>query len=59
VFIYENGFKKDRDICIAKYYHKHLMAYRIQNYWRNARVNPNTQIGWNKGNKDYDELIKT
>jgi len=46
--ISENECTKQKNDFIVKEYHKHLMAYRIQYRWRNARVNPNCRIGIRK-----------
>ena len=39
-------------------YRRHLAAYRIQNKWRDARVDPNCKIGLNKIIADYDKLCE-
>ena len=36
-------------------YKQHVMAYRIINRWRSARVNPNTPLGQKVANKLADE----
>ena len=47
-----NNFTKEKTDLMIKEYHKHLMAYRIQHRWKNARVNPNCRIGINKIERD-------
>ena len=39
-------------------YKHHLMAYRIVNRWRSARVNPNTPLGRKVANKFADAYEK-
>ena len=51
--IMRNNFKLDRERIIIEEARKHLAAFRIQTYYRNALVNPNTRIGWNKGMSDF------
>ena len=55
--IFKNPFNKEKeDIKILKY-RQHLAAFKIQNRWKNARVNPNCLLGINKINRDYDECF--
>lgn len=41
---------------ILNEYKKYISAYKIQNKWKNARVNPYCKIGINKINRDMDYL---
>ena len=53
----KNTFNKEKEDFIIEEYRKHLAAYRIQNRWKNARVNPYCCLGLNKINRDYDQLF--
>ena len=52
--ITRNSFTKQKTDFMINKYHKHLMAYRIQYRWKNARVNPNCRIGRRKIERDMD-----
>jgi hypothetical protein len=41
---------------IVNCYKEHLFAFRIQNRWRNARVNPNTKLCQKRLEREMDEL---
>ena len=47
-----NEFAKQKTDFIVKEYHKHIMAFRIQNRWKNALVNPNCRLGIRKIERD-------
>lgn len=52
----ENTLDKERNEFIASYYRKYLAAFKIQNRYRNALVNPNCKLGINKIKRTMDEL---
>lgn len=52
----QNTLDKERNEFIASYYRKYLAAFRIQNRYRNALVNPNCKLGINKIKRTMDEL---
>lgn len=47
---------KERNEFIISNYRIHLAAYLIQQAWKNARINPYTELGKRKINRDYDEM---
>ena len=51
--ICSNDLKKQKTDYIITEYRKHLMAFRIQNRWRNARVDPNFLLCRKKLDRDY------
>ena len=52
IFISLNKFTKNKTDFTIKEYYKHLMAFRIQNRWKNSIVNPNCIIGQKKIERD-------
>jgi hypothetical protein len=54
--INKNTFDKDREEFVTNSYKEHLAAFRIQNRWRNARVNPNTKLCKKRLEREMDEL---
>lgn len=52
----KNKFTKSKIEFILDEYKKHIAAYKIQNRWKNARVNPYCKIGINKINRDMNYL---
>ena len=56
-YISKQTFNKDKELMLEIEYRKHLAAYKIQNKWRDARVDPNCKIGINKINRDIDFMM--
>lgn len=50
----KNKFTKSKFEFILNEYKKHMAAYKIQNRWKNARLNPYCKLGINKINRDMD-----
>ena len=55
--ISKKTFNKDKELMLETKYRKHLAAYKIQNKWRNARVDPNCKIGINRINRDIEFMM--
>jgi hypothetical protein len=53
-YISDNQFTKHRTDFTIKEYRRHLMAFRIQNRWKNALVNPNCKLGQRKIERDIE-----
>lgn len=52
-----NSFKKDKEKFIEKKYKEHLSAFRIQQHWFKAKINPNYLLCKKMVNDFYDRTI--
>ena len=55
--ISRNLFNYEKELFIEKRMKEYLSAYRIQQYYWKGICNPHCQIGYNKVNRDYNELF--
>jgi hypothetical protein len=56
-FISSNKFKKDKEKFIEKKLKEHLSAFRIQQHWFKAKMNPEYSLCKKMVNDFYDKVI--